>query len=72
MIKTKKEKVCRHFFAENEHRPGTDNKQFWEKERSTTTQYACLLTLSTIGKDGGLVSPENCIPDRKCFAAQKW
>jgi hypothetical protein len=68
----KNRKICRHFFAENDHRPANDNKEFLEKGTPTTTQYACLLTLSTIGKDGGLVSPENCNPNRKCFVAQKW
>ena len=62
--------ICRHFRMESDHFPSTDNKEYWQGGIPTTKQFWCILTMSTIGPDSGLVSNEECHKKRRCYVEQ--
>jgi hypothetical protein len=59
--------ICKFFRIENSHSPGKSVSKYWQEEDESSKQYFCIHTMKSIGPDSGLVSPENCYENRKCF-----
>jgi hypothetical protein len=59
--------MCRYLRSETEHISRAENKFYWKDGTPTTIQYWCILTMNTIGPDGGMVSEDDCVNKRTCF-----
>ena len=60
-------KQCKYFRIENSHVPGKDVSQHWPNDEHSSKQFYCIQTMTQAGPDTGLVSPKNCLEQRKCF-----
>ena len=63
---------CKYLKTKKSFMHSTEDPEKWRTNRSSTSQYWCVKTMSVSGPDDGQVQPEDCQEHRRCFISNQF